>query len=54
MITVAILTFRGRAPVNKELRFSVKKTPQTTDYVYCILDANFMIKSLRGELYRLF
>lgn len=34
---------------NKQLKFSVKKKPETTDYVLHILDANFMIKRLRGR-----
>ena len=37
---------RTATAVNKQLHFTVKNKPHTTNYIYCIFEAYFMIKSL--------
>ena len=37
---------RTATAVNKQLNFTVKNKPQTTNYIYCIFEAYFMIKSV--------
>ena len=37
---------RTATAVNKQLKFTVKNKPHTTNYIYCIFEAYFMIKSL--------
>ena len=37
---------RTATAVNKQLNFTVKNEPHTTNYIYCIFEAYFMIKSL--------
>ena len=41
---------RTATVVNKQLNFTVKNKPHTTNYIYCIFEAYFMLKSVR-ELY---
>ena len=36
---------RTATAVNKQLNFTVKNKPHTTNYIYCIFEAYFMIKS---------
>ena len=35
---------RTATAVNKQLNFTVQNKPHTTDYIYCIFEAYFMIK----------
>ena len=37
---------RTATAVNKQLNFTVKNKPHTTNYIYCIFEAYFMIKSV--------
>ena len=37
---------RTATAVNKQLNFTVKNKPHTNNYIYCIFEAYFMIKSL--------
>ena len=37
---------RTATAVNKQLNFTVKNKPDTTNYIYCIFEAYFMIKSV--------
>ena len=37
---------RTATAVNKQLNFTVKNKPRTTNYIYCIFEAYFMIKSV--------
>ena len=37
---------RAATAVNKQLNFTVKNKPHTTNYIYCIFEAYFMIKSV--------
>ena len=37
---------RTAMAVNKQLNFTVKNKPHTTNYIYCIFEAYFMIKSV--------
>ena len=37
---------RTATAVNKQLNFTVKHKPHTTNYIYCIFEAYFMIKSV--------
>ena len=37
---------RRATAVNKQLNFTVKNKPHTTNYIYCISEAYFMIKSV--------
>ena len=37
---------RTATAVNRQLNFTVKNKPHTTNYIYCIFEAYFMIKSL--------
>ena len=37
---------RTATAVNKQLNFTVKNKPHTTNHIYCIFEAYFMIKSL--------
>ena len=38
---------RTATAVNKQLNFTIKNKPHTTNYIYCIFEAYFMIKSVR-------
>ena len=37
---------RTATAVNKQLNFRVNNKPDTTNYIYCIFEAYFMIKSV--------
>ena len=37
---------RTATAVNEQLNFTVKNKPHTTNYIYCIFEAYFMIKSV--------
>ena len=37
---------RTATVVNKQLNFTVKDKPRTTNYIYCIFEAYFMMKSV--------
>ena len=37
---------RTATAVNKQLNFTVKNKPHTTNYIYCTFEAYFMIKSV--------
>ena len=37
---------RTATAVNKQLNFTVKNKPHTTNYIYCIFEAYFMMKSV--------
>ena len=37
---------RTATAVNKQLNFTAKNKPHTTNYIYCIFEAYFMIKSV--------
>ena len=37
---------RTATAVNKQLNFTVRNKPHTTNYIYCIFEAYFMIKSV--------
>ena len=37
---------RTATAVNKQLNFTVKNKPHTTNYIYCIFEAYFMIKNV--------
>ena len=37
---------RTARAVNKQLHFTIKNKPHTTNYIYCIFEAYFMIKSV--------
>ena len=37
---------RTATAVNKQRNFTVKNKPHTTNYIYCIFEAYFMIKSV--------
>ena len=37
---------RTETAVNKQLNFSVKNKPHTINYIYCIFETYFMIKSV--------
>ena len=37
---------RTATAVNRQLHFTVRNKPHTTNYIYCIFEAHFMIKSV--------
>ena len=41
-----LMQARTATAVNKQLNFTVKNKPHTTNYIYCIFEAYFMIKSV--------
>ena len=41
---------RTTTAVNKQLNFTVKNKPHTTNYIYCLFEAYFMIKSVWKNL----